>query len=172
MMHSEMLHLRNCPGSLEHYLLALEQRPTQQLTDSIPNIRACNDGHRPFLPLAVPEAVNNCRIAPGSLNSPVQRNWHGAQPSTQHRTDQTAIDLINRQQKRNNLSPCLAADPMYVDERQGAQHRDVCASEQCVGVVRGDRSAEEDESCGQEWRRSQSRKEERKKSGLYETSGQ
>lgn len=61
---------------------------------------------------------------------------------------------------------------MYVDERQGAQHRDVCAGEQRVGVVRGDWGTEEDESCGQEGRRSQSRKEEGKESGLCEMSDQ
>ena len=171
-MRSELLHRRNRPSSLEHDLLALKQRPTQQLTDSISNVRACNDGHRPLLPLAVPEIVNNCLVAPSSLNSPVQRNWHGAQPSTQHRTDQTAIDLINRQQKRNGLSPCLAADAVYIDERQGTQHRNVCASEQRVGVVRGDRGAEEDEGCGQEWRRSQSCKEEGEESRLWKISDQ
>jgi len=61
---------------------------------------------------------------------------------------------------------------MYVDGRQGAQHRDVCAGEQRVGVVRGDWGTEEDEGCGQKRRRSQSRKEEGEESGLWETSDQ
>jgi hypothetical protein len=134
--------LQYCPNSLEHNLLALEQRSAQQLTNSIPNIRTCNNSDRPLLPLAVPSIVSKSLLFQSELHIPVQRNGHSAQPSTQHRTDQTAIDLINRQQKRNDLSPRLAADTMYVYERQGAQHRDVCASEQCVGVMRSDRSAE------------------------------
>lgn len=107
-----------------------------------------------------------------NIDSPIQGNRHGAQPSTQHRTNQTTIDLVNRQQERNSLPPCLATDSVYVDQRQGAQHRDVRAGEQRVGMVGGDRGTEEDEGCGQEGRRRQSRKEEGEEGGLYELSDQ
>lgn len=107
---------------------------------------------------------------PVRLHSPVQWNRHGAQPGTQHRTDKTPIDLIDRQQERNSLPPCLTADSVYVDKRQGAQYRNVSAGEERVGVMCGDWGTEEDKGCGQERCRSQSCKEEREKSGLREMS--
>ena len=55
---------------------------------------------------------------------------------------------------------------MYIDERQRAQHRNVCASQERVSVVRCHRGAEQDERSGEKGRRSQSREEEGEESGL------
>jgi len=79
MMHSEMLLCMNCPSSLEHDLLALEQRSTQKLTDRISNVCACDNGDRPLLPLAVPGAVSNFLLL--SSDSTYQSNGMGTAPN-------------------------------------------------------------------------------------------
>lgn len=118
---------------LEHNLLALEQCATKQLSNRVSNVCASNNSHRPLLPFAIP----------------IQRNGYSARPSTQYGTDQTSVNLVNRQQKRHSLSPSLAIHTVYVDQRQRAQHRNVRASQKRVGVVRCYRSAEQDERGGE-----------------------
>lgn len=83
------------------------------------------------------------------INLPVQGNGDSTQPRTQNGANHAAIYFVHWQQKSHRLPPCITADSMDVDERQGAQHGDMRGSQEGMSVVCRGRGTKEHEDGGQ-----------------------
>ena len=127
-----MVYTKTAPSSAQPSVQldspSLQTPSTYRLSQDVSSVGPSDNSNGPLLPLSIP----------------IQRNGHGAHPSSKQTSQRTAKDLVDRAIQRDHLSPLLTVRSMYVDEREDGEEGDVRGADECVREVGGERGAEED----------------------------
>ena len=101
-------------------------------------------------------------------DSPIERNGDGAEPRAETCTQRTTPNRIGGTSNAPDFVPDRSVQAMRVDQRGSRQDGHMGRTENSLGIMGGERSAEEDEECCQDRGSEHECQSEGKQSGLDE----